>query len=115
MWPIGYNGGACFVEVRQTRQYERWFKKLRDRTARFRIDARIAQIQLRGELLGDYKSVGDGVIELRFDSGPGYRVYLAIEGAELLLLLAGGDKSSQVTDIAKARELAAEWRRERRG
>lgn len=103
------------MEVRQTRQYRRWFTRLRDRAAKFRIDARIAQIQLHEELLGDYKSVGNGVIELRFDRGPGYRVYLTIEGAELLLLLAGGDKSSQTADIARAKDLAAEWRREHRG
>ena len=63
-------------------------------------------------MLGDIKPVGDGVREIRFFFGPGYRVYFVQEGESAALLLAGGDKSSQGRDIANARELAAEWRRD---
>ena len=98
------------ISVRQTEQYERWFKRLKDRESKFRIDARISQIQLHRKLLGDYKSVGEGVVELRFDIGPGYRVYVLFESGTALLLLAGGDKSSQDADIRKAKALARKWR-----
>ena len=100
------------LEVQQTSAFERWFGKLRDRLAKARIaqyfDAAIA----RGSLSGDLKPVGDGVTEVRFDIGPGYRVYLTQEGNRLVLLLVGGDKSSQERDIKKAKRLAKKWRQE---
>ncbi len=58
--------------------------------------------------VGDAKSVGDGLFELRFNFGPGYRVYYIERGAEIIVLLAGGDKSTQPSDIAKAKNLAKE-------
>ena len=58
---------------------------------------------------GDVKQVGDGISELRIDYGPGYRVYLQRHGSLLVLLLAGGSKKTQSTDIAKAKKLAKEW------
>ena len=65
---------------------------------------------LHGKLLGDYKSVGDGVIELRFHFGAGYRVYCHEEKGTLLLLLIGGDKSTQEKDIEKAKGIFKEWK-----
>jgi putative addiction module killer protein len=73
---------------------------IRDGTTRGRIVARLDR--LKAGLLGDWKSVGDGVCELRIDHGPGYRVYYGQEGQTLILLLCGGDKSTQVKDIEKA-------------
>ncbi len=90
-------------EIKQTEQYSRWFDSLRDRVARARIDIRIRRLSLGN--LGDAKSVRDGVCELRINFGPGYRVYFAHRGSKIVLLLAGGDKSSQSRDIAIALKL----------
>ncbi|MFL6237386.1 MAG: type II toxin-antitoxin system RelE/ParE family toxin [Thermoanaerobaculia bacterium] len=94
------------IEVRQTEQYARWFASLRDRAARVRIDVRIRRLSLGNP--GDVKAVGEGVSELRIDYGPGYRVYFVQRGSEFILLLAGGDKSSQDADIRVAKALARE-------
>jgi putative addiction module killer protein len=94
------------IEVRQTEQYARWFASLRDRAARARIDVRIRRLSLGNP--GDVRAVGEGVSELRIDYGPGYRVYFVQRGSECVLLLAGGDKSSQDSDIRMAKTLARE-------
>ena len=91
-------------EVRQTETFKKWFKTLRDRRARARIDIRIKRISLGN--LGDVKSVGKGVFELRIDYGPGYRVYFIERNRIRIILLAGGKKSTQKQDITKAQELA---------
>ncbi len=83
----------------------RWFNRLRDNLVKTRIAVRIRRMQLGN--VGDAKSVGDGVFELRFDFGPGYRVYYTEREGEIIVLLAGGDKSSQKQDIEKAKQLAA--------
>jgi putative addiction module killer protein len=93
-------------EVRQTRVYSEWFAGLRDRTAKVRIDIRIRRLSLGNP--GDVKPVGDGVSELRVDHGPGYRVYFIQKADVYIVLLAGGDKSSQVKDIRNAKALASE-------
>jgi putative addiction module killer protein len=92
------------VEVRQTETFDRWFRKLRDRRARARIQIRIDRLVLG--LPGDVRPVGEGVSELRVDYGPGYRVYFAQRGETLIVLLAGGDKGSQDRDISTALVLA---------
>ena len=92
------------VEIRQTEVYSQWFKSLRDRQARARIDVRIRRLSLGNP--GDVKPVGGGVSELRIDYGPGFRVYFVQRGQTLVILLAGGDKSTQDQDIKAALELA---------
>ena len=93
-------------EVRQTSSYAEWFKALRDRTARARIDIRIRRLTLGNP--GDVKPVGEGVSEMRVDYGPGYRVYFVQNADVLVVLLAGGDKSTQDRDIRLAKALARE-------
>ena len=92
------------IEIRQTDVYAQWLDKLRDRQAKARIAIRIRRLSLGNP--GDVRPVGGGVSELRIDYGPGYRVYFLKQGAALVILLAGGDKSSQADDIKKARNLA---------
>ena len=94
------------MEIRQTELFARWLASLRDRRARMRITARIRRLSLGN--FGDVKPVGGGISEMRVDYGPGYRVYFVQRGETLVILLAGGDKSTQGRDIARARELARE-------
>ena len=94
------------IEVRQTAEYAEWYSRLRDRQAKTRIDIRIRRLSLGNP--GDVKPVGEGVSELRIDHGPGYRVYFVQQGSVLIVLLAGGDKSSQDRDIRLAKALAQE-------
>jgi putative addiction module killer protein len=94
------------LEVRQTPVYSEWFADLRDRTAKVRIDIRIRRLSLGNP--GDVKPVGEGVSELRVDHGPGYRVYFIQKADVYIVLLAGGDKSSQEKDIRNAKALARE-------
>ena len=99
---MGYD--CVMIEVRETRTFTRWFEKLRDRNARSRIDVRIYRLSFGNR--GDVKSVGKGVSEMRIPYGPGYRVYFCERGRNVVVLLAGGDKSSQSRDIRTAQELA---------
>jgi putative addiction module killer protein len=94
------------VEIRQTEQYAKWFKLLKDHNARMRINIRIRRLSLGNA--GDAKPVGGGISELRIDYGPGYRVYFLRKESEFILLLIGGDKSTQQKDIARAKSLAKE-------
>jgi putative addiction module killer protein len=94
------------LEVRQSQTYAEWFKGLRDRTAKTRIDIRIRRLSLGNP--GDVKPVGEGVSELRVDYGPGYRIYFMQKADVLVVLLVGGDKSSQDRDIRNAKNLARE-------
>lgn len=86
--------------------FEKWLSDLRDRQTRSRILTRLSHVQ-EGNF-GDHKSVGDGVLELRFTFGPGYRVYYARRGNVVVIVLCGGDKGTQQSDIRKAKALAAE-------
>jgi putative addiction module killer protein len=90
-------------EVRQTTLFKRWFEGLRDQRAVERIAQRV--VRLQAGLFGDAKFF-DGIGELRIDHGPGYRVYFVQRGSVVIMLLWGGDKSSQSRDIKKAKELA---------
>ncbi len=93
------------TEIRQTEHYKRWFLKLKDARAKARIDIRIRRLSLGNA--GDVKPVGSGISEMRLNYGPGYRVYFTHLDGTVIVLLAGGDKSSQSSDIKKAKELAA--------
>jgi putative addiction module killer protein len=93
------------VEVRQTERFVRWLEGLRDLRGRAKVLARIER--LIGGNPGDVRPVGFGLSELRINYGPGYRVYYLQRETTLIILLAGGDKSSQVKDIDEALLLAA--------
>lgn len=97
----------------ETEAFRRWLKGLRDRQAVARINTRIIRLRLGNP--GDVASIGDSLSVLRLMFGPGYRVYYGVEGAELLVLLTSGDKSSQERDICQARELWQKWKEEHRG
>lgn len=90
--------------IRQTETYSQWFNGLRDGRAKARINARIRRLSIGNP--GDVKPVGSGVSEMRIDYGPGYRIYFVRRGAEIVILLAGGTKSTQAKDIKHAIELA---------
>lgn len=95
----------------QKEPFKKWLDGLKDTAAQARISVRIARAE-NGNF-GDHKSVGGGVFELRVPFGPGYRVYYAIEGQKIILLLFGGDKSTQSKDILKAQKLWASHKKEK--
>lgn len=90
-------------QLQSTEVFDEWLRKLQDRKGRARILARLESAQLGN--LGDVKAVGEGVREMRVHVGPGYRVYFVQRGRVLLLLLCGGDKSTQARDTARARHI----------
>lgn len=92
------------LEIRKTVVYAKWIDALQDLKGRARILARIERLAAGNP--GDVAPVGEGVSELRINFGPGYRVYFKKRGREIVILLAGGDKSSQKKDIRAAKELA---------
>ena len=92
------------VEIRETDTFKKWFSELKDKRAKARIDVRIKRVSLGN--FGDVEPVGNGVSELRIDYGAGYRVYFVKRGNIIVILLCGGDKSTQSKDIQKAHELA---------
>jgi putative addiction module killer protein len=94
------------VEVLQTREFSVWLSRLRDDNALVRIAARIRRMEKGNP--GDARSVGSGVMEMRIDYGPGYRVYYVQRGSQVVLLLCGGDKRTQQQDIEQAKRLAQE-------
>lgn len=94
------------IEIRQTEDFIKWFEKLKDKNARAKIAVRIRRVSLGN--FGDVKSVGGGISEMRINYGSGYRVYFTQRGSQLIILLAGGDKTTQANDIKKAKQLALE-------
>jgi putative addiction module killer protein len=91
------------LQVVRTREYSEWFAGLRDQLGKARIAARVARLEQGNP--GITRGVGSGVQELKIDAGPGYRVYYVRQGDLLILLLCGGDKSSQDRDILRAKEI----------
>jgi putative addiction module killer protein len=99
---MGYN--PFMIEIRKTEVYAGWIDGLHDIRARARILARVERLATGNP--GDVKPIGEGISELRINYGPGYRVYYTQRGRELVILLAGGDKSTQARDIKTALRLA---------
>ncbi|TKB95196.1 MAG: type II toxin-antitoxin system RelE/ParE family toxin [Nitrospira sp.] len=92
------------LEIRKTETFAHWLDRLRDIRARARIQVRIERLETGNA--GDVRPVGEGVSEMRIDYDPGYRVYFTKRGREMVVLLAGGDKRTQTTDIKTALHLA---------
>lgn len=91
--------------IKRTDEFSKWLDGLKDRITRQRLNARLRKAMLGN--LGDVKPVGDGVFEMREHFGPGWRMYYIRHGAVLIVMLGGGDKSTQSVDVAKAVKLAA--------
>ena len=87
--------------------FDDWFESLGDLRMQAAVDARLAR--MRAGNLGDHKSVGAGVLELRINVGPGLRVYCGEQRRQLVILLGGGDKATQPRDIARAKQLWQQW------
>jgi putative addiction module killer protein len=96
------------LEIIQSKAFKTWLLGLRDKTSKARIEARIRRLTLGH--FGDVKPVRDGISELRIDFGPGYRVYFIQHDSFTVVLLAGGDKHSQDSNIEQAIKIAKEWR-----
>lgn len=92
------------LEIRKSDEFAAWLDDLRDVRGRARIQARVERLAAGNP--GDVKAVGQGVAELRIDYGPGYRVYFVKKGRAVIVLLAGGDKTTQTADIKMAQRLA---------
>jgi putative addiction module killer protein len=92
------------ITIRETENFKTWIRSLKDRQTKQVINAHIRRISTGN--FGDSKPVGDDVSELRIDYGPGYRVYFTMQGQEMVILLCGGDKSSQSRDINAAKRIA---------
>ena len=92
------------MEIEQTTEYKNWFKKIRDQKAKARIAIRIKRLSAGNP--GQVDKVGEGISEIKINFGPGYRVYYKKTGASVLLLLIGGDKKTQDSDIKKAKIIA---------
>ena len=96
------------IELIKSSTFDLWLRRLRDKRATARIQARLDRLASGNP--GDVKPVGGGISEMRIDYGPGYRVYYMQRGAVVVILLSGGDKTTQAADIAKAKDIAAQWR-----
>jgi putative addiction module killer protein len=94
------------IQIRKTEVFRDWLKSLRDGIAQARIAKQIDRLALGNP--GHSRSVGEGIVELKIDYGPGYRVYYVTRGSVLIALLCGGDKSTQARDIRRAKQIAAE-------
>ncbi|MFM9382598.1 addiction module antitoxin RelB [Pseudomonas sp. FW215-R2] len=95
------------TEILRSSTFSSWLVKLADSRARMRIQVRIDR--MADGNFGDVKAIGEGISEARIDYGPGYRVYFMQQGRQLVILLCGGDKSSQSRDIKQARLIAESW------
>jgi putative addiction module killer protein len=95
-------------EIVQSTTFRQWIRRLRDREAVERINARLRRVVLGN--LGEVAPVGNGISEMRIHYGPGYRIYYILDGRTVIVLLCGGDRDSQSRDIERAKRLASEWR-----
>jgi putative addiction module killer protein len=94
------------IEIRETDEFRKWIKSLRDSVAKAKIASRIQRLRFGNP--GDVEPVGEGVSEMRIHHGPGYRVYYVKRGDTIIVILCGGDKSTQQADIDRALRLAGE-------
>ena len=99
---------TIYITVDGEEPFTKWLERLSDKRARAKIRTKIDRVSLGN--LGDHKSVDKGVVELRVDYGPGYRIYCGLEGQTLVILLCGGDKDSQDKDIQQAQTYWADYR-----
>lgn len=97
------------LTIVRSQTFIEWLRGLGDRQARARINARLRRVETTGNL-GDAHPVVQGISEMRFHFGPGYRVYYIRDGAHVIVLLCGGDKDSQERDIERAKQIATAWR-----
>jgi putative addiction module killer protein len=97
-------------KIRRSSEYTRWIKNLKDARARARVFARVKRLSEGNP--GDSCPIGEGLSEMRIDYGPGYRVYYKDTGKEIIILLCGGDKSTQSRDIARAKEIFKDYKPE---
>ncbi|AJJ38003.1 MULTISPECIES: type II toxin-antitoxin system RelE/ParE family toxin [Enterobacterales] len=95
------------IEIKRTPEVEKWLRSLKDRTAKAKILMRLERMEDGN--FGDVEPIGDGLSELRIHQGKGYRVYFGNKNNQIILLLCGGDKSTQQADIRKAKQLAKQW------
>lgn len=98
--------------IEKTSEFDKWLRKLKDFRAKAKVLVRIQRIELKGNF-GDCKSVSDGIKELRIKEGKGYRVYFKEQGETIILLLFGGDKSTQSADIEKAKNLWIKYKNQK--
>ena len=98
------------IEIVRSETFNRWLRGLSDRRAAARISRRLGRVA--NGLLGDVRSVGEGVSEMRIHYGPGYRLYYVREDETIIILLCGGDKSSQRRDTERAKQMARARERE---
>lgn len=98
------------MEIKQSAEYRKWFHKLKNHAAKAAIMTRLDACRLAGKPVGDIKPVGGPVSEMRFHTGAGYRVYFTMRGNVLMLLLAGGDKSTQQADIKRAHDILDDYK-----
>ncbi|KGQ37662.1 MULTISPECIES: type II toxin-antitoxin system RelE/ParE family toxin [Gallibacterium] len=92
------------IQIKSTEAFDKWLDNLKDLRARAKIQVRIKRLQLGN--FGDVKPIGEGLSELRITEGKGYRLYLKNQNGVIVILLCGGDKSTQKADIEKAKSLA---------
>ena len=98
-----------YVAANGKRPFAEWLWSLPDRNAVARVQVRLERLRLGN--FGDVRNLGKGLSELRIDAGPGYRVYFTVEGQSVVVLLCGGDKTTQQKDIRRGREYLADYRR----
>jgi putative addiction module killer protein len=101
-----WDGPVLTIQIRRTEIFRDWLKSLRDGVAQARIVKQIDRLALGSP--GHSRNVGEGIVELKIDHGPGYRVYYVTRGSMLIVLLCGGDKSTPAKDIRRAKQIAAE-------
>lgn len=115
MYSVLMNKEIIIFETESGKQpFVIWLNSIKDNVFKVRIFNKITMLKC-DNVSGDFKSVGDGVYELRFFFGPGYRVYFAFDGNKIIILLCGGDKSTQKKDIKKAKEYLIDYKQTKRG